>query len=169
MNWEQACADARYAERRDAICQRDGKKCGRTKGGSKQCGVWDIIVLSVRRKWTRGRGGSVSQGGGRNLRCGAVRRVGSKKSSYREPDTAVSLTRNVQSSSNFGSSDRLHGLVAYGEKKFSVAVIEVASSLAWQSALTTKWNDYVRTGFPKYVTEHRAGGMKRRTASLWGP
>lgn len=101
----------------------------------------------------RSRGG----GGGRYLPIGEVKEDGSMGSECRVPDTAVSLARAAESSSSFGSPRRVHGRAIYSEKNVLVSVIAVTSFLMCQEDLTTSWNEYTRTGFPKYVILHRGG------------
>lgn len=51
MNWVRAYTDTRYAKREGALDNRDGKQCGRTKGGEMQCGERVVVILSVEEKW----------------------------------------------------------------------------------------------------------------------
>lgn len=47
--------------------------------------------------------------------------------------------------------------MSYREINFPDAVNEFTSHSRWHEDLTLKWNEYVRTGFPKYLTVHREG------------
>lgn len=61
-----------------------------------------------------GRGGSMREE--RNLRYGEARDDGSRRSRCREPNIAVSFAKSAESTSDSGSSGRVHGRVTYREK-----------------------------------------------------
>lgn len=60
------------------------------KDGRKRCGVQVVAVLSIREKWTRGRGwGAESVGGESAVQHGEAKDEGSRRGGGRQPDIAV--------------------------------------------------------------------------------
>lgn len=90
----------------------------------------------------------------KDLPYGRKKDDGSRRSGGREPDSGVGSARRAKRSSGSGSFRKVHGCVAYREEKVPVTLIKVASYLTLQEDLSRKWNQFVRTGFPKYFLEH---------------
>lgn len=90
-------------------------------------------------------------GGHRNVPYEELRDARSRRGGFREPDTGTTLARRAESSSSSASSRIVHGRVTYSKISVSVQVIEVTSLSSWQDYLTTKWNEFAWTGFPKIV------------------
>lgn len=137
MHWRQTCADTSYAERKEALGKRSGERCVRAKGGKRQSRVWDVVVLSIRGKWEKGkRWGSEGVGEGRQLSCEEIKCDESRSDGCREPDIAASPARGAESLSNFGSSGGVNGRVTYSKKTFFATVMEVTSPSTCHEDLT---------------------------------
>lgn len=98
-------------------------------------------------------------GGGRedrNLPYGHVKGDGSKRGGCGGPGTAVGFAERAGGSLGSAGPSRAHGRETYSEKIVPVTVIEITWLSTRQDDSTTKWNEYVHSGFPKHVIVHSA-------------
>lgn len=93
----------------------------------------------------------------RDLPYGEVIGDERRRSGCRDPGTAFGFPRRAKSSSDFGSSRRLHDRAADSGKNVPDAVIKATSPSTCRKDFTAKRNEYAPSGFPKYVVEHRGG------------
>lgn len=117
MDWRQACADTHYVERDTALGIRGGRRCCRLKSGRMQSGVWVVVVLCIRVKWTAERCG-VELNCGRRERLAVWRdeRCWEQKSACRGQDDAVSFGRSAECSSHSGCLRTVNCRVIYSGK-----------------------------------------------------
>lgn len=85
----------------------------------------------------------------RELLFGKMRDIGSKGSRCGEPEIAVSAARKAKNSLDSAGSRRVLVRVTYSKRNVPLAVVEANSPSTWQENSTSKWNAYVRAGFPK--------------------
>lgn len=91
----------------------------------------------------------------RDLPYRKVRGKESKRCGCREPHITISFSKRAKSSLSSASSSRVHGHVSQCDINVPVAVIKVVSSSMWQEDLTTRENEYARTGSSMYVIVDR--------------